>query len=213
MQDCITVFVLLVKSCAWMSCAPENKFNFRIISVIIYYLKITIGFKMISGIQAEALQKILNNHPTFCLERVDKKIQILRGDVIELEATCSNDVLKFFWAGFEKSILYRKGVHQICLAQTTSAGLAGFSLTLEQCPANNKSSLAYSHITNLLYGSTDVTSLDFPIDLRHTLNQNWLGQIELVLRKFNAMHFMAESLFNDHEPIITHSKLMNFRAL
>lgn len=154
---------------------------------------------MISGLQAEALQKIFNNHPTLCLERVEKKIQILRGDAIELEATCSNDVLKFLWARFDKTILYRKGLHQICLAKTDSAGLAGFSLTLEQCPSNNKSSLAYSHVTNLLYGSIDVNSLEFPRDLQHTLNQNWLGQIELILRKFNAMHFIAESLFIDHE--------------
>lgn len=168
---------------------------------------------MISGIQAEALQKILTSHPTLRLVRVGKKIQILRGGVIEREATCSNDVLKLLWACFEKSVLYRKGVHQICLVKTESAGFAGFSLTLEQCPPNNKSSLAYSHVTNLLYGSIDVNSVAFSKELQHTLSQNWLGQIELVLRKFNAMHFISESLFPDHELKIPPSNLMNFSSL
>lgn len=159
---------------------------------------------MISGIQAEAVQKLLINHPNIQLVRVDKQVQILVDGQLRLVADYTNDVLKFIWPYIDTSVIYRKGNYRITLAKQDSYGTANYSLLLEKCPDNNKSSLAYTPIANLLYGSINNQSLSLSNGLQSTLNESWLGQVELVLRKFNALHvqFGAINLYNLQPPVM-----------
>lgn len=159
---------------------------------------------MISGIQAEVVQKLLINHPNIQLVRVDKQVQILVDGQLHLVADCTNDVLKFIWPYIDTSVIYRKGNYRITLAKKDFFGAANYSLLLEKCPDNNKSSLAYTPIANLLYGSINTQSLGLPNGRQFTLNEGWLGQVELMLRKFNALHvqFEAINLYSLQPPVL-----------